>query len=81
MFLLKLNEGLRTRVGQPKMKYWKLHELHKNEVKVVHPIQAYAQKCGNLEQLLKHILRVFPSLGGEFNSVGLDHSGSQPFHY
>ena len=26
----------------------------------------------NFEQLLKHILRVFPSLGG------LDHSGSQP---
>ena len=35
----------------------------------------YAQ---NFEQLLKHI---FPSFwgGGEFNSVGLDHSGSQPF--
>ena len=31
-------EGPRTRVGQPKMKYWKLHELHKNEVKSVHPI-------------------------------------------
>ena len=31
-------EGPRTRVGQPKMKYWKLHELHKNEVKTVHPI-------------------------------------------
>ena len=31
-------EGPRTRVGQPKMKYWKLHELHKNEVKNVHPI-------------------------------------------
>ena len=33
----------------------------------------------NLEilQLLKHILRVFPSLGGgKFNSVELDHSGS-----
>ena len=27
--------GPRTRVGQPQMKYWKLHELHKNEV---HPI-------------------------------------------
>ena len=27
------NEGPRTRVGQPKMKYWNLHELHKNEVK------------------------------------------------
>ena len=22
-------EGPRTRVGQPKMKYWKLHESHK----------------------------------------------------
>ena len=28
-------EGPRTRVGQLKMKYWK---LHKNEVKNVHPI-------------------------------------------
>ena len=26
-------EGPRTRVGQPKMNYWKLQELHKNEVK------------------------------------------------
>ena len=37
----------------------------------------------NFEQLPKHILRVFPSLGGggggKFNSLGLDHSGSQPF--
>ena len=39
----------------------------------------------NFEQLLKHILRVFPILGGggggvsKFNSLGLDHSGSQPF--
>ena len=24
---------------------------------------------------------VFPSLGGKFNSLGLDHSGSQPFNY
>ena len=58
--------------------YWKLHELHKNEV---HPIWPYAQKFGNFEQLPKHILRVFPSLGGgsKFNSLGLDHSGSQPF--
>ena len=38
----------------------------------------------DFEQLLKHILRVFPSLvgggggGGKLNSVGLDHSGSQP---
>ena len=33
----------------------------------------------NFEQLLKHILRVFPRFGGKFASVGLDHSGSQPF--
>ena len=24
-------------MGQPKIMYWKLHELHKNEVKTVHP--------------------------------------------
>ena len=42
----------------------------------------------NFEQLPKHILRVFPSWGGgggggggKFNSLGLDHSGSQPFNY
>ena len=34
-FELTLIEGPRTRVGQPKMKYW---ELHKVEVKNVHPI-------------------------------------------
>ena len=44
-------------------------------------------EISNFEQLLKHILREFPSLGGggggggKFNSVGLDHSGSQPFNY
>ena len=32
----------------------------------------------NFEQLLKHI---FPNLGGKFNSLGLDHSGSQPSIY
>ena len=32
-------DGPKTRVGQPEMKYWKLHELHmQNEVKNVHPI-------------------------------------------
>ena len=31
-------EGLRTPVGQPKMKYWKLHELQKSEVKNVHSV-------------------------------------------
>ena len=35
----------------------------------------------NFKQLRKHILRVFPSFWGKFNSVGLDHSGSQPFKY
>ena len=35
----------------------------------------------NFKPLLKHILKVFPSLEGKFNSVGLDHSGSQPFKY
>ena len=38
-------------------------------------------EISNFEQLLKHILRVFPSLGGKVNFVGLDHSGSQPFKY
>ena len=33
----------------------------------------------NFEQaeLPKHILTVFPSLAGKFNSLRLDHSGSQ----
>ena len=66
-------EGPRTRVGQPKMKYRKLHELHENEVKKVHPI--IMSICPNIleifnfEQLPKHILRVFPSLGGGGNSI------------
>ena len=41
-------------------------------------------EISNFQQLLKHILRVFPSLGGgggKIQSVGLDHSGSQPFNY
>ena len=50
------HEGPRTRVGQRKMKYWK---LYKNEVKMCIPYEHI-----NFEQLLKHILRVFPSLGG-----------------
>ena len=37
-------------------------------------------ESSNFEQLLKHILRVFPSFGGDkFNFVGLDHSGSQSY--
>ena len=70
-------------MGQPKMKYWK---LHKNEVKCTsHNYEHMSNNLEilNFEQLLKHILRGFPSLGGgggeEFNSVGLDHSVSQPF--
>ena len=31
-------EGLRTRVNQPKIKYWKLHEFCKNVIKNVHTI-------------------------------------------
>ena len=30
--IILIFEGPRTRVGQPKTKYWKVHELHKNEV-------------------------------------------------
>ena len=32
----------------------------------------------SFEQLLKHILRVFPSWGGVNSILWLDHSGSQP---
>ena len=71
-------EGLR--VGQPKMKYWKLRKLHNNEVQMCINM---GKNYLNFEQFLKQILRVFPSFGGggggKFNSVGLDHSGSQPF--
>ena len=82
-------------MGQPKMNYWKLYELHKNKdlnFFYGHPISAYAQKFGNLnfEQLMKHILRVFPSFcggggggGRGVNSILLDwHTlhGSQPFN-
>ena len=54
-------------MGQPKIKYWKLHELHKNEVKMCIPYEHMPKNLGNLknfEQLLKHILRAFPSLRG-----------------
>ena len=30
-------EGLRTTGGQPKIKYWKLHELHRDEKMTQHP--------------------------------------------
>ena len=55
-------------MGQPKIKYWKLHELHKNEVKNVHPINEHMPTILNFEQLLKHITRVFPKFGG-VNSI------------
>ena len=42
-------EGPRSSVGQPKMKYWKLHELHNNEVKMCIPYEQYAQKFGNVQ--------------------------------
>ena len=60
----------------------------------MHPVHEHMPKNVKFEQLLKHILRVFPSCcfflgggggggggGGKFNSVGLDHSGFQPFNY
>ena len=75
-----LIQGPRTRVAQPKMKYWKLHELYK-KMKCIPYYEHMPKKFGNLEQLMKHTLRVFPSWGGgKFNCVGLDHSGSQPFN-
>ena len=37
-------EGPRTRVDQPKIKYWKLHELCKNAIKNIHTIWACGQK-------------------------------------
>ena len=51
-------------MGQPKMKHWKLHELHKNEVKKCASHMSKNVEILNFEQLLKDILRVFPSLGG-----------------
>ena len=48
------------------MKYWKLHELHKNEVKNVHPIKYYEHMPKNLnfEQLLKSISKLGGGGGG-----------------
>ena len=55
-------EGLRTRVDQPKIKYWKLHELCKNAIKTYIPYEHVVRnfKFLNVQQLLKCILRVFP---------------------
>ena len=49
-------EGPRTRVDQPKIKYWKLHELCKNAIKNIHTVWACGQKFLNVQQLLKYIL-------------------------
>ena len=48
------------------MKYWKLYELHKNEVKMCIPYKHMPKNLEifNFEPLPKHILRVFSSLGG-----------------
>ena len=59
-------EGLRTRVNQPKIKYWKLHELCKNAIKNVHTIWA----CGQKFQISKYSaasemhFKSIPMLGG-----------------
>ena len=60
-------EGPRTSVGQPKMKYWKLHESHKNDVKkkcASH--MSICPKILHFEQLLKHSISKF---GGGVNSI------------
>ena len=39
-------------------------------------------KFVSFQQLLKHILKAFSSLGGDKSDIcGLGHSGSQPFNY
>ena len=60
-------EGPRTRVDQPKIKCWILHELCKNAVKKTyipyeHVVRTF--KFLNVQQLLKCILREFPYLEG-----------------
>ena len=79
-----ITKGLRTRVGQPKMKYWKLHKIEVKKMCIPYEHMPKNLEILNFEQLLKHILRVFPKFGGggggKFNSLGLDHSGSQPFN-
>ena len=82
-------EGPRTscRVGQPKMKYWKLQELHKNEVKKM--LEILLKCVSGAAQTLRFLgicsygMQVWGGGGGgdKFNSVGLDHSGSQAFIY
>ena len=63
---MQIIEGPRAIVGQPKMKYWKLHELHKNQEKkcVSHNYEHMPKNSEilNFKQLLKH--SNFPSWGG-----------------
>ena len=51
-------------MGQPKMKHWKLHELHKNEEKNKCEHMPKKLEISKFEQFLKHVLRVFSCLGG-----------------
>ena len=57
-------EGPRTRVGQPKMKYWKLHELHKNENVFRELLKIEDFNFWAYAHMGCTFLRVFPSLGG-----------------
>lgn len=49
-------EGSRGKAVHPKIKSWKLLEMHKNKVKNTHSILACCPKIG----FLKHILNIFP---------------------
>ena len=64
--MARLYEGPRTRVDQPKIKYWKLHKLCKKCNKTYIPYEHVVRnfKFLNVQELLKCILRVFPYLGG-----------------
>ena len=48
------------------MKYWKLHELHKNEVKMCIPYEHIPKNVEifNFEQLLKHSISKIGGGGG-----------------
>ena len=63
---MSIFEGLRRKVVEPKIKYWKLHELYKNARKICIPYKHMTQilKFLNFQQLLKHILRASSCLGG-----------------
>ena len=69
-------EGPRTRVGQPKMNYWKLHELHKNEAQNVHPENLEILKAPEMHfKSISKCVCVWGGGGGGSIFVGLDHSG------